>query len=65
VAFTGDTIFNMSIGRTDFPGGSWGQMMQSLKLLVNLLPKDTTLLTGHGDQTTMDYECQWNPYLKS
>lgn len=65
VAFTGDTLFNMSVGRTDFPGGSWAQLMQSMKLLVSKLPKDTTLLTGHGNQTTMDYECQWNPYLKN
>lgn len=65
VAFTGDTLFNMSVGRTDFPGGSWVQLMQSLKTLTEHLPKDTTLLTGHGSQTTMEYECQWNPYLKN
>ena len=64
-AFTGDTLFNMSVGRTDLPGGSWVQLMESMKLLVNKLPQDTTLLTGHGNQTTMDYECQWNPYLKN
>ena len=37
----------------------------TLKMLVSKMTKDTTLLTGHGNQTTMDYECQWNPYLKN
>ena len=64
VAFTGDTLFNMSVGRTDFEGGSWEQLMQSMRTLTARLPKETTLLTGHGDQTTMDYELRWNSYLK-
>lgn len=65
IAFTGDTLFNMSVGRTDFPGGSWEQLMDSLKRLARELPPETTLLSGHGNQTTMDYELQWNLYMKA
>jgi glyoxylase-like metal-dependent hydrolase (beta-lactamase superfamily II) len=65
VAFTGDTLFNMSVGRTDFPGGSWMQLMDSLKRMKNRLAPETALYSGHGNQTTMEYEMKWNPYLKN
>lgn len=65
VAFTGDTLFNMSVGRTDFPGGSWMQLMDSLKRMKARLAPETTLYSGHGNQTTMEYEMKWNPYLKN
>ena len=64
VAFTGDTLFRMSVGRTDFPGGSWMQLNESLKRMKDRLAPETTLCCGHGEQTTMEYEMKWNPYLK-
>ena len=62
VAFTGDTLFKQSIGRTDFSGGSYAQMKESLKLLRSL-PESTILLCGHGPQTSMADELRSNPYL--
>lgn len=64
VAFSGDTLFRMSIGRTDFPEGSWQQMEQSLAKIVATLPKDTVVYPGHGPQTTIIDELQYNPYLR-
>ena len=64
IAFTGDTLFRMSIGRTDFPEGSWALMSQSLKTLARELPKETIVLSGHGPQSTMADELMYNPYLK-
>ena len=64
VAFTGDTLFRMSIGRTDLPGGSWQQLGQSLRKLASALPAQTTLYPGHGPATTMGDELRRNPYLR-
>ncbi|MBQ7420343.1 MAG: MBL fold metallo-hydrolase [Prevotella sp.] len=63
VAFTGDTLFRMSIGRTDFEGGSWQEMTESLHQLAQL-PVDTTLYSGHGPMTTIAEELKYNPYLR-
>ena len=65
VAFTGDTLFRMSIGRTDFEGGSWQQMQQSLQKLASLLPPETRLFSGHGPASVMADELQYNPYLQN
>lgn len=62
--FTGDTLFRMSIGRTDFPEGSWTDMERSLTNVVTRLPRETIILAGHGPQSTMADELQYNPYLK-
>ena len=62
VAFTGDTLFRGSIGRTDFEGGSMLMIIQSLRMFVQF-PDDITLLPGHGQKTTMGYELSHNPYL--
>ena len=64
VAFTGDTLFYMSIGRTDFERGSFADMMKSLEMLKRTIPSDTTLYTGHGPQTTMAAELRNNMYLR-
>lgn len=64
VAFSGDTLFRMSIGRTDLPGGSWQQLMQSLRHLAATLPPDTKIYAGHGPETTMVDEIRYNPYMK-
>lgn len=62
VAFTGDTLFRSSIGRTDLPGGSMFQIIQSLRMLTQL-PDDTRVLPGHGPETTVGIELSSNPYL--
>ena len=62
--FTGDTLFRMSIGRTDFDGGSWQQMEQSLANIVSKLPKETIVLSGHGPESTIDDELRYNPYMR-
>ncbi len=64
VAFTGDTLFRMSIGRTDFAEGSWTEMEHSLKNVVARLPKETIVLSGHGPKSTIADELIYNPYLR-
>ncbi len=59
---TGDTLFRMSIGRTDLEGGSMMQIIQSLRQLAQL-PDDTLILPGHGPETTMGDELRYNPFL--
>lgn len=59
----GDTLFAGSVGRTDFPGGSWSQLQQSLRKL-SLLPPETRVVCGHGPKTTIDTERRDNPYLR-
>ena len=63
-AFTGDTLFHMSIGRTDFKGSSWQDMLQSLRTVIATLPDDTVVLSGHGPRTTIGNEKRMNPYLR-
>lgn len=58
VLFTGDTLFNGTFGRTDFPGGNEAQMWQSLKLLSQL-QEDYLVLPGHSEQTTLEWEKPW------
>lgn len=62
VAFTGDTLFHNSIGRTDFSGGSMFQIINSLRFLAQL-PDDTQVLPGHGDYTSIGEELAHNPYM--
>ena len=62
-AFTGDTLFRMSVGRTEFDGGSYAQLMSSLANVLAKLPADTVILPGHGPKSTIDYELRYNPYL--
>ena len=59
--FTGDTLFNGSIGRTDFPTASVAQMYLSLNRLKKL--EDMPVYPGHNDPTTIDYERKTNPFL--
>ena len=60
--FTGDTLFEGSIGRTDFPTGSLSQMRESLRFLKNL-EGDYLVFAGHGEDTTLLKEKQSNPFL--
>lgn len=64
VAFTGDFLFQGSIGRTDLPGGDSAQMTQSLRKVILPLADDTVVLPGHGGTTTVGAERAGNPYLR-
>ena len=64
VVFTGDTLFKMSMGRTDFDGGSWPQMLQSLTQTLANLPEQTVVYPGHGPETTIGQELRLNPYMR-
>ena len=63
IAFTGDTLFRMSVGRTDFEGGSYEALMNSLANVLAKLPSETVILPGHGPQSTIADELRYNPYL--
>ena len=63
VVFTGDTLFRMSVGRTDFEGGSTQQIIDSLHRLAKL-PDDMVVLPGHGPQSTIGDEKKFNPYMR-
>lgn len=62
ILFSGDTLFYMSVGRTDFPGSSGAAMRMSLHRLLEELSDDTQVLPGHGESTTIGYEKRNNPY---
>ena len=64
VVFTGDALFNMGIGRTDFPGGSYETLIQSIREKLFALPGDTTVYSGHGPDTTIEQEKTSNPWLR-
>ena len=64
ICFCGDLIFAGGVGRTDFPGGSWDQLEQSIRTQVFTLPDDTRLLSGHGPETTVDEEKRGNPFVR-
>ncbi|MGN1481707.1 MBL fold metallo-hydrolase [Porcipelethomonas sp.] len=61
--FTGDTLFKLSMGRTDFPGGSMGEIFDSLKKLSEL-DGDFNVYPGHNETSTLSFERKNNPYLK-
>lgn len=63
-AFTGDTVFQMSIGRTDLIGGDFDTLIESIKLKILTLPDETVLYPGHGDATTVGDERQYNPFIR-
>ena len=56
VLFSGDTLFCMSRGRTDFPGGSEREIIDSIRNKLLVLPGETVVLAGHNEQTTIDNE---------
>ena len=63
VLFSGDLLFAGSIGRTDLPGGDYGAILASLARVCLTLPDETTVLPGHGPQTTIGAERAGNPFL--
>ncbi len=63
LVFTGDTLFQGSVGRTDFPGGSMTTLLTSIRKELFLLPDATNVLPGHGEPTTIGTEKRTNPFL--
>lgn len=61
--FSGDSLFQTSIGRTDFPKGSASQLIHAIREKLMPLPDETAVYTGHGDMTTIGTERMYNPYL--
>ena len=61
--FVGDTLFAGSIGRTDFPGGDFGTLISSIRNKLFVLGDDVRVFTGHGPETTIGRERQFNPFL--
>jgi len=64
IMFSGDTLFYDSIGRTDFPTGSFSEIEKSIKKLY-AMPIDYTLYTGHGENTTLSRERVYNMFIRS
>ena len=64
VVFVGDTLFAESIGRTDFPGGSYSQLISSIKTKLMVLDEETTVYPGHGPATTIGWELRQNPFIQ-
>ena len=60
--FSGDTLFRMSAGRTDFPGGSVSELRRSLRRLAEL-EGDYQVYPGHEDMTTLAFERKYNMYM--
>jgi glyoxylase-like metal-dependent hydrolase (beta-lactamase superfamily II) len=63
VLFSGDTLFQGSIGRSDLPGGDTNALIESIRTRLLTLPSDTIVYPGHGPQTTIDEELNSNPYI--
>jgi len=64
VVFSGDTLFKLGIGRTDFPGMSHERLMKSIREKLMVLPDETVVYPGHGPATTIGDERQGNPFLQ-
>ncbi|ABP50263.1 MULTISPECIES: MBL fold metallo-hydrolase [Pyrobaculum] len=62
VVFTGDTLFHMSVGRTDLPGGDWDALVESVCRLYGL-PRGYLVYPGHGPATTIGNEAEGNPFV--
>jgi len=61
---SGDTLFYGGVGRTDLPGGSWKELVKSIKTKILILPDETTVLPGHGPFTTVGQEKSFNPFIQ-
>lgn len=59
--FTGDLIFMISVGRTDFPGGDSKALLNSIRNRIFILPDDTRIYSGHGPMSTVAFEKKNNP----
>jgi len=65
VVFGGDVLFSGSVGRTDFPGGSFATLARGIREKLYSLPDDTIVYPGHGPATTVGEEKRTNPFVKS
>jgi hydroxyacylglutathione hydrolase len=63
MVFSGDVLFNGSIGRTDLPGGDFATLMSSIQTQLLSLPDSTVVYSGHGPDTTIGIERLTNPFL--
>jgi hydroxyacylglutathione hydrolase len=64
VIFSGDVLFQGSVGRVDLPGGDWPTLLESIRTLVDTLPPETTVYPGHMGVTTLGQERATNPFLQ-
>ena len=64
VAFAGDALFKMGVGRTDLPGGDWDTLERSIREVLFSLPDETIVYSGHGAETTIGREKRSNPWLR-
>jgi hydroxyacylglutathione hydrolase len=62
--FSGDVLFQQSVGRTDLPGGDWPTLLSSIETLTNTFPPETTVYPGHMGVTTLGRERATNPFLR-
>ena len=62
--FSGDVLFQGSVGRTDLPGGDWPTLLESIRSLVDGFPAETTVYPGHMGITTLGQERATNPFLQ-
>lgn len=61
---SGDTLFECSVGRSDFPGGSHSTLINSINTKLMMYPDETVVYPGHGPSTTIGYERKNNPFLR-
>lgn len=64
ILFSGDVIFEQSIGRSDFPDGDHRELIRSIETKILTLPDDTVIYSGHGNPTTVGAERRMNPFLR-
>jgi glyoxylase-like metal-dependent hydrolase (beta-lactamase superfamily II) len=60
---SGDTLFQDSVGRTDFPTGNMSALVRSIREKLMTLPEDVVVYPGHGDSTTIGHEKKYNPFV--
>jgi glyoxylase-like metal-dependent hydrolase (beta-lactamase superfamily II) len=60
---SGDTLFEESVGRTDFPTGSMSVLVRNIKQKLFVLPEETIVYPGHGGSTTIGWEKTNNPFI--
>ena len=65
ILFSGDTLFQSSIGRTDLPGGDFDKIKKSIKERLYILPDETRVITGHGAETQIFLEKKYNPFVSA
>lgn len=63
ILISGDTLFEESVGRTDFPTSSTGELIRSVKERLFVLPDETVVYPGHGELTTIGHEKLYNPFI--